>query len=142
MSNSSTEAGGALCSAPRGTGMTASCTCVWPRTKNDVSPTCSVDLLAMVLVHLGISAEGVHGNMDQEHRAAALARFRNRKTSTLVRLPFHFNEEELVARILDVPAIDVPGKFSARSWLLLTLLMTLLVGCDGCGCARLRCAPT
>lgn len=53
----------------------------------------------LVLEKAGVIAEGVHGNMDQEHRTGALARFRDRKTSVLV-------VTDVAARGLDVPLLD------------------------------------
>jgi ATP-dependent RNA helicase DDX54/DBP10 len=59
----------------------------------------SVELLIGVLSQAGVNAEGVHGQMDQEYRSAALARFRERKTRILV-------VTDVAARGLDIPLLD------------------------------------
>ena len=67
---------------------------VFTRTKKEA------DELAMELIHRGIEAEGLHGDLAQSQRERALGRFRAGQVGVLV-------ATDVAARGLDIPQIDL-----------------------------------
>ncbi|MBB6098503.1 superfamily II DNA/RNA helicase [Deinobacterium chartae] len=67
---------------------------VFTRTKREV------DELALELIHRGLEAEGLHGDMAQSQRERALASFRSGRTRVLV-------ATDVAARGLDIAEVDV-----------------------------------
>ncbi len=73
-------------------------TIVFTRTKREV------DELALELIHRGLEAEGIHGDLAQVQRERALASFRAGLTRVLV-------ATDVAARGLDIPEVDLVVQF-------------------------------
>ncbi len=75
---------------------------VFTRTKKEA------DELAMELIHRGIEAEGLHGDLAQSQRERALGAFRSGKVRVLV-------ATDVAARGLDIPEVDLVVQYHMPS---------------------------